>query len=132
MIFDPGTLAQLRNTQEASMMHECTVEAYIVDNSAEAYLLDTEGTVRYGDPVNTVCGFKALSSAERGADFYEVIQAEAEIRFPLSVKVGMKDRVTLTKSFGVALDPARCFEVCAFPDSFGPSGQVVRVKEVFN
>lgn len=123
MMFDAATLSQLRKTQEASMMHECTIESYIVGG---------DGTISYGKAVTTICGFKALSySAMSDGSLYETIRADAEIRLPLAVSCGMHDRITLTKSFGTELDPARHYEVCELPDSFGPSGQVVRVKEVY-
>ena len=123
MIFDDRTLTQLRRTQEASMMHECTIEAYIVGE---------DGTISYGAPVTTVCGFKALNYAARSSgNLYEVHEADAEMRLPLSVPIGMQDRVTLTKSFGTSLDPVRHFEVRGLPDSFGPSGHVIELKEVY-
>lgn len=122
-MFDAATLTQLRRTQEASMMHECTIEPYIVAG---------DGTISYGPPVLTVCGFKALDYTGRSdRDLYETVEADAELRLPLDVSVGMRDRVTLTKSFDRTLDPALHFEVCAFPDSFGPSGHVVRLREVY-
>ena len=117
-------LARLRRTQESTMLHECTVEPYTVGG---------DGTVTYGKAVTSVCGFKALSGAVRGASvLYDVVQADAEIRLPLNVAVGMRDRITLTKSFGASLDPVRRFEVCDLPDSFGPSGHVVRLREIYS
>ena len=41
MIFDAATLAQFRRTQEASMMHECTIEAYTVDEEDGSISYDT-------------------------------------------------------------------------------------------
>ncbi len=105
------------------MMHECIIESYIVGG---------DGTISYGEGIVSVCGFKALSYSGRADNaLYDVIQADAELRLPLNVKIGMRDRVTLTKSFGTELDPVLHFEVSDMPDSFGPSGHVVRLKEVF-
>ena len=65
------------------MMHECTIEAYQVDE---------EGTVSYGEPVTTVCGFKALSYSRRdGGTLYDTVQADGEVRLPLSVSIGMHE-----------------------------------------
>ena len=124
MIFDAGTLAQLRETQEASMMHECTIETYIVGE---------DGTISYGAPSEPIhCGFKALSvPAGENSALYDAAIADAELRLPLDVNIGMRDRVTLTKSFDKPLVPVRHFEVCGLPDSFGPSGHVVRLKEIY-
>ena len=122
-MFSRSELEAMRQTQEAHMMHECAIEPYIVGG---------DGTISYGAPATTVCGFRALSYSGRAdGSLYETIQADGEIRLPLDVSCGMHDRITLVKSFGTALNPARHYEVCELPDSFGPSGQVVRVKEVY-
>lgn len=123
MIFDTATLSQLRRTQEASMMHECTIENYIVGG---------DGTISYSEPVESKCGFKTLNYTGRsGNTLYEAVQADAELRLPLDAAIGMHDRVSLTKSFDIDLDPVRHFEVCGLPDSYGPSGHVVQLKEIY-
>lgn len=117
-------LAQLRKTQESTMCHECTIEAYTVGG---------DGTVTYGRPVRGVkCGFKELSGNVSDGTVYETIQADAEMRLPVDVRIGMKDRVTLTKSFDKKVSPVRRFEVSRLPDSFGPSGQVVELTEIYS
>lgn len=122
-MFDARTLEQLRKTQESSMMHECEIEPYTITE---------DGSISYGQAVVTVCGFKSLSfSGKADTALYDVIQADAEIRFPLDVAIGMHDRVTLTKSFDKEINPVRHFEVCELPDSYGPSGHVVKVKEIY-
>ena len=121
-MFDAATLEQLRKTQEASMMHECTIEAYTVGE---------DGTISYGQPVTSVCGFDSHSEKLTGHDIYESITAGASIRLPYGTAVGMKDRITLTKSFDRVLDPQRVFEVVDFPDTFGPSGIQVEVRELY-
>lgn len=123
MIFDAATLAQFRRTQEASMMHECTIEAYTVGE---------DGTISYAAPVTTVCGFDAHSGELSGHEVYESITAGASIRLPYGTAVGMKDRITLTKSFGAVLAVPRVFEVVDFPDTFGPSGIQVEVREIYS
>lgn len=123
-MFDAQTLAQLRRTQEASMMHECDIEPYIVGD---------DGSISYGQPVHSICGFMYETRSQNAVnDLYEIIQANGELRLPLDVVIGMRDRVTITKSFGRALDPAPRFEVCELPDSFGPSGHVVKLKEIYS
>lgn len=125
MLFDARTLAQLRKTQRSSMMHECLIEAYAVDDS---------GTVSYGEPVRTVCGFSVhnVDGKLSGQQVYEQITAGAAIRLPYGTPIGMKDRITLVRSFGNPVDPVRVFEVVDFPDTFGPSGIQVEVREVYN
>ena len=121
MIFDKATLAQLRKTQEASMMHECVIEPYIVAD---------DGTVSYGKGVNSVCGFNANSGTVSAGTAYDSVDATAELRLPIGVAVGMKDRVTITAAFGQAV-ASKTYEVSGLPDSFGPSGQVVRLSEIW-
>ena len=125
MRFSKAALTQFRNTQESTMMHECTIEAYTVGE---------DGTISYRAPVRSVCGFSAVSYAGRGAGeaLYETVQADAEMRLPLQTAIGMNDRVTLIRSFDKRLPVPRHFEVCSLPDSFGPSGQVVKLKEVYS
>ena len=116
-------LARLRRTQESTMLHECTVEPYTVGG---------DGTVTYGKAVTSVCGFDSHSDKLTGQEIYESVTAGASIRLPYGTAIGMKDRITLTKSFGTELTVPRTFEVVDFPDTFGPSGIQVEVREVFS
>jgi len=121
MILDRKTLSMMRKTQESSMHHKCTVEAYIV---AE------DGTISYGNPVTIVCGFKSRSGST-GDDVFETIEAAASIRFPLAFRIGMKDRVTLIEAFEQPVEPPQVYQVCRLPAA-GPSGKVVEVTEVYS
>ncbi|MBQ9402119.1 MAG: hypothetical protein IJU38_07080 [Clostridia bacterium] len=124
MIFDARTLDQLRKTQEASMMHECTIEPYIVGE---------DGTISYGEPSAPIpCGFDAHSGTLTGHEVYETISAGASIRLPLGTDIGMKYRITLIKSFDQLLPEPRVFEVVDFPDTFGPSGGQIEVREIYS
>lgn len=123
MLFDAATLSQFRRTQESTMMHECTIESYTVGG---------DGTITYGSPVWTKCGFDSHSDKLTGRDVYEMITATASIRLPYGTTVNMKDRITLKKSYGVTLIPERVYEVVDFPDTFGPSGVQVEVREVYS
>lgn len=123
MLFRSAELAGLSNVQKMHMMHECTIEAYTIGG---------DGTVSYGKGTDSVCGFSLNSGDMTGKEVYEDVQVSASVRLPLGTAVGMKDRITLTKAFGSTLDTPRVFEVVDFPDSFGPSGIVVKVREVYN
>ena len=114
--------SMMRRTQERSMQHVCTIEPYIV---AE------DGTISYGKAVQTVCGFDLVSGAESHGDSYDTINANARLRLPLGTAIGMNDRVTVTGSFGQAVT-SRTFKVTALPDSYGPSGQVIDLQEIFS
>ena len=116
--------SMMQKTQESSMQHMCTIELYIVDE---------DGSVSYGAPSAPVrCGFKALAGYESHGDLYEAVTADAEIRFPLGVRVGLKDRITITESFGKPVFPRIRYEVSRLPDSFGPSGQVAELTEIYS
>ena len=112
----------MRHVQESSMQHVCRIEPYIV---AE------DGTVSYGKPFDTVCGFKANSGSLSGGSMYETVEADAELRLPLDVTIGMKDRVTILAAYGETV-ASRVYQVSALPDSFGPSGQVVQLQEIYS
>ena len=123
MLLDAPMIAQLRKTQESSMHHTCSIEPYIV---AE------DGTISYGtagDPV--ICGFQLTGSNLAYDSAYETVSASAKLRLPVGVTIGMKDRVTILTAFGETLDPQRTFMVTGLPASFGPSGQVADLQEVF-
>lgn len=124
MLFDAQTLAQLQRTQESTMMHTCVISPYIVGG---------DGTISYGAQGETLpCGFKALNGASSSGTLYETVTADAELRLPLGTQVKTMDRVTILSSFGRPLDPAPTYEVFRVPDSFGPSGLVVQLREIYS
>ncbi len=116
----------MRKTQEAVMDQECEIEHYLV---AE------DGAISYQSPVRVKCGIRSTSSASSSSlgtgSLYDGITADAEMRLPIGTVVGARDRITLVKSFGEALDPARHYEVHAVPADYGPSGIVVLLKEAY-
>ena len=122
MIFDPATLSQLRQTQESTMMHVCRIEPYIIAG---------DGTVSFGTAVQSKCGFDLVSGNESHGASYDTISESARLRLPKDVRIGMNDRVTIVAAFGQAI-AARTFQVTALPDSFGPSGQVVQLSEIYS
>lgn len=122
MLLDEAMLAQLRKTQESSMHHVCSIEPYIV---AE------DGTCSYGEPTESVCGFQLTSGGLSEGVGYDTIAASGKLRLPIGTPIGMGDRVKILTAFGRELDPVRTFKVTALPASFGPSGQVIDLEEVF-
>jgi len=123
MLLDAAILAQLRKTQESSMMHECTIEPYVVGE---------DGTITYGKAVTGVkCGFMIKAGSENEGSLYDTVAVSAELRLPIGTAIGLKDRVTITASFGQAVTSAR-FEVCHLPDTYGPSGYVVGLQEIYS
>ena len=104
------------------MQHYCSIEPYVVGE---------DGTVSYGQAVDSACGFNAKAGGLSSGDMYETVQADAELRLPLGVAVGMKDRVTVIAAYGETV-VSRVYEVVGLPDSFGPSGQVVQLQEIYS
>jgi len=110
----------MRKTQEHTMQHTCRIEPYIVAG---------DGTVSYGPPVETVCGFSTVSGSNSDGSTFDAIQVDAQLRLPLDVYIGMKDRVTILSAYGEDIEPLT-FEVVKLPAA-GPSAQVVSLREVY-
>ena len=102
--------SMMQNTQIRSMQHVCRIEPYIVAG---------DGTTSYGRAHKSICGFNAKAGGLSSGDMYETVQADAELRLPLDVKIGMKDRVTVLAAYGETV-ASRVYEVVGLPDSFGP------------
>ena len=104
------------------MQHLCQIEPYIV---AE------DGTISYGAPVESICGFQLLSGALSEGTMYDTVAASAKLRLPIGVQIGMHDRVTIIAAYGETV-AARTFKVTGLPGSFGPSGQVADLQEIWS
>ena len=111
----------MQKTQERSMQHVCRIEPYIVAD---------DGTVSYGAPVETICGFDLVSGSFDGGTLYDSVSASAKLRLPQGVAIGMNDRVTVFAAYGETVT-SRLFQVTALPDSFGPSGQTAALQEIY-
>lgn len=85
-----------------------------------------------GAPVESICGLKmSLSDRQRRTyQRFEEIEADAELRLPLSVSVKPKDEVEIVKRFGIELGMPMRYEVAKF-ESTGVSGQRVLLKAVY-
>lgn len=124
MMLRASVRAAMQKTQESTMDHTCVIEHYIV---AE------DGTVSYGTPSDGIkCGFHLTN---RNSDLsynelYETMTSTAELRLPLGVEIGMKDRVTITQAYGESRGDLH-FEVNRLPSGTGPSGQVIGLQEIY-
>lgn len=110
----------MRRTQEAHMQHTCSIETYTVGE---------DGTVSYGKPFDTICGFQSISGSLNPGTLYESADISARLRVPLGVAIGVKDRVTILTAYGEQITP-RLYEVSRTPSS-GPSGQVADLREIY-
>lgn len=125
-MLNKAALDMMRKTQEASMMDKCRIYPYrgAADDSYGA------GKGTFGDPVESICGLKMDLSDKQGRDqHYELIEADAEMRLPLGVGIGPKDKVEVIERFGSPVT-GLTYEVVKFPNT-GPSGQRVLLKAVY-
>ena len=111
----------MQATQVRTMQHTCRIEPYVVGE---------DGTVSYAPGFETICGFSIGSGSNANGSTFDAIQIDAQLRLPIDVYIGMKDRVTLLSAYGEEIEP-RTFEVVKLPESFGPSAQVVSLQEVY-
>ena len=110
----------MQRVQLQAMQHTCLIEPYIVAG---------DGTVSYGSAFETVCGFDAGSSGSSRGELYETAPISAQLRLPLDVQIGVKDRVTIISAYGEDILPMR-YEVSRIPTP-GPSAQTVSLAEVY-
>ena len=110
----------MRRTQEAHMQHTCSIETYTVGE---------DGTVSYGKPFDTICGFDGRTGTHTAGSIYETAEAAATLRLPLGTPVGIKDRVTILTAYGEEITPMH-FEVSRIPDA-GPSAILAELTEAF-
>ena len=113
--------AAMRKTQESTMQHCCVIEPYRVAG---------DGTVSYGNQIESICGFDLTTGSHDTGTLYDSVSASAKLRLPLDVPIGMNDRVTVFAAYGETVT-SRVFQVTALPDSFGPSGQVAILQEIY-
>jgi len=105
------------------MMDACTIDAY-TDGGADDY----------GNPNPTwvsgseiACGLHMLDVAEV-LDASNVPTVDAKLRLPIATSIDPRDRITITKRFGVAIT-AEKYIIVGQPKR-GPSGLVLELKAV--
>ena len=129
--FTAGELAGMTATQEGAMMDECVILTHTVT-----------GTGPRGSPIvdyvpaagATPCGLghsktdrELMGDAALGT---QVAEFDGTLRLPKDTVINTRDRVRITKRFGVAVDPV-VYEIVGTP-RLGPSGLLGRVKRVTN
>lgn len=105
------------------MQDICSIDAYSVSYDS------------FGDAVETwipssgiACGLEMAGGKETYKGQLIVLNIDAIIRLPLDTTVNVKDRITISQRFGVAISGLQ-FEVVDFPKR-GPSGLVVGLKRI--
>lgn len=89
----------------------------------------------YGDPVPTytdgaaiACGFDPTGGRESWRPDMTALHVDATVRLPIATTLDTRDRIKITKRFGVAIT-AIVFEIVGLPQR-GPSGLVVELVKV--
>jgi len=119
-MFTSGELEGFKATQLESLQDTCNLEKYTVTFNS------------YGEPISSYVvqsGIACGVNMTGGKEFYKgsliETDTDATIRFPLSTDINIKDRITITKRYGVTVS-GLTFEVKQEPRQ-GISGLVVDV-----
>lgn len=121
--FSTLDLAGMQAAQDAHMMDTCTIDVYTI-GSTDAYGAPVP-TWPAGSPLS--CGFHVFKVDEVLGQTM-VPTADAQVRLPIGTALGAKDRITVTKRFGVAV--TNVSYVIVGDAVRGPSGLVVNLKRV--
>lgn len=125
--FSTKELAEMRATQDSSMMDLCYLQVHSRAVNTFGELVDswTTGTVAIS------CGLEMKSGRETLQDTMTVIEYDGVLRLPVSVAstINEKDRVEVYSRFGEELDDHLVFGVAA-PIQRGPSGIRILVKRI--
>ena len=123
--FSSAELANLRRTQNASMMDRCSIQHASAPGAKNAF---GNPSTTYGDPVTSICGYQPSATNEVQIG-NETVIANAIIRLPLAAHPTALDRITVTHIKGEAVNPVLNFEVVGQPAQ-GPTGFVVGVQRI--
>lgn len=117
-------IASMKADQAQSLHDSCIIQTYTA--AADGY---GQMVVTYVDGAAIACGYKSEGGQEKRRRDGTVLVTDATLRLPLTASIGVKDRVKLTKRYGVTLGTALVFEVVGLPQP-GPTGYVVELKAV--
>lgn len=124
LIFTTSELADMEEAQEAHMMDSCQIGTY-------AATRDTYGATlhawTYGSDV--ACGLDPTGGKERYRPDRTIVYTDATIRLPRGTAVTVKDRVKVTKRFGVTEASQVTYGVVGAVQD-GPSGIVLDLEVV--
>lgn len=117
-----GMVGRLQEIQEGHMMDSCKILAYSAteDEYNQKVPAFTAGT-------EIICGVNFTRSREIQQEA-EVIKTDGVIRLPIDTAVTGRDRIRITKRFGVAVDEVD-YEIIGDPRR-GPSGLLADVVQV--
>ena len=124
--FTAAELAAMQTAQEAHMMDSCVIQRFATGDGDD---YGPGGPPAYTDDDAAIaCGFKPASVREI-MDGTQVAMTAAQIRLPISTVLDNRDRIKVTKRFGVTLTPAEIYRIVGHPKR-GPSGLIVQADSV--
>jgi hypothetical protein len=123
--FDTTLLSRLQSTQEVAMQDTGYLQTYSRTFNSFGEQVDT-----WTESVTaTACGLDMRTGAERHGTENTLVEYDATVRLPISATPDIKDRIRITKRFGVSLGTALTFEIEG-PIQRGPSGIRLLLKRV--
>lgn len=125
--FSLGELGRMQGTQQGAMQDVCVLEQWT------AGVQDDYGVKAssYVDGAELVCGLDLTQNDLDEANSAETSLAEGRLRLPIDTQLDRRDRVRITRRFGVLLETPVRYELVGDPRR-GPSGLVVNVRVVTN
>jgi len=121
--FSTLDLSGMQAAQDNHMMDTCTIDRY-TDGGTDPYGAPTPTWVS-DDPI--ACGFHVFKVDEVLGQT-KVAIAAAQVRLPIGTTLDLKDRITITKRHGVAVDNVS-YAIAGDPVR-GPSGLLVDLERV--
>ncbi len=122
-----GEIDRMKSTQESAMMDTCVVQTYAA-GSQNAY--GEYDSPTYTDGLPIACGFAWMTHvSEIEGSERVIVERVPQVRLPIGTVVDQKDRIKMTKRFGVTMATPEIFEMIGPPDE-GPSGLVAMLKSV--
>jgi len=124
-MFNSLELAGLQAVQEAAMQDTCIRLVY-ADGGLDDYGMPLPAL--YTTAETLACGVNENPRKEWSPGGTQVALMDAQVRLPINTQLDPRDRIQITKRFGVGVDP-RTYEVLGLPRR-GPSGLVVDMRRV--
>jgi len=98
MKFTAGELQGFSRTQSESLQDTCTIDRY-----SASYNSYGEPVISYVTSSGILCGVNMTGGRESYKDQMIVTNSDLVLRLPMDTLIDKKDRVTITKRYGVAV-----------------------------
>jgi hypothetical protein len=122
-MFNLAELSSFQNTFDSSLQDSCTIDKYSATYNSVGEPIETWIS---GNEID--CGLEMTGGIERYKGQIIVLDIDAVIRLPQDTVIDTRDRVTITKRFGVSISGIQ-FEITGFP-KIGAAGCRVQLKRI--